>query len=78
METSEIKINIVEASSELANIKLFDYYRQNNSSISIDEIEDLVLVLNEDEIVTYTEHAQDQFNILYDLYYDLLENLAIK
>ena len=76
--TDIIKINIVQCSTELANIRLFQKYKQNNQSLSIDEIEDLVLKLDEDDTVTYTEDAQAEFNILYDQYYELLENLAIK
>ena len=76
--TNEIKINILEVSSTLANTKLFEYYKRNNYSLSQDELEDLILVEDEEGVLVYTEDAQDLFNNFYDEYYSILENLEIK
>ena len=76
--TNEIKINILEVSSTLANTKLFEYYKRNNYSLSQDELENLILIEDEEGVLVYTEDAQDFFNNFYDEYYSILENLEIK
>ena len=73
IENSEIKINIREVCSELAELHLIREHRDINTD---EELEKLIWI-EKDNVITYTEYAQDQFNILYDLYYDLLEKLKL-
>jgi hypothetical protein len=62
-----VKINIVELASELADLDL-----ENNWMDSIK-----VWVEDENEDLVYTEEAQDIFNDLYDKYYGLIDRLKI-
>ena len=60
-----IKINIIEVASELAEKEMIKYFS-----------DDLELYSDEDEYcIVYTDEAQDLFNTLYDKYFDLLYNL---
>jgi hypothetical protein len=59
-----ITINKLELASELANTKLEKEY---SDSIQI-------YVEEEDGITTYTEEAQDIFNLYYDEYLSLIES----
>ena len=77
MNTDIIKINISEVASELAELHLIRDYTELNKNKTEDEIEAMIWVEDEGEVLIYTEHAQNHFNILYDLYYSLLENLAL-
>lgn len=64
----DIKINILEVASELADRDLqieFDF--------------DESLIYHDDgEVCIYTDEAQDMFNDLYDYYYDFLLSFADK
>jgi hypothetical protein len=62
-----VKINIVELASELADLDL-----ENNWMDSIK-----VWIEDENEDLVYTEEAQDIFNDLYDKYYGLIDRLKI-
>jgi hypothetical protein len=62
-----VKINIVELASELADLDL-----ENNWMDSIK-----VWVEDENEDLVYTEEAQDIFNDLYDKYYGLIDRNKI-
>jgi hypothetical protein len=62
-----VKINIVELASELADLDL-----ENNWMDSIK-----VWVEDENEDLVYTEEAQDIFNDLYDKYYGLIDRIKI-
>jgi hypothetical protein len=62
-----VKINIVELASELADLDL-----ENNWMDSIK-----VWVEDENEDLVYTEEAQNIFNDLYDKYYGLIDRLKI-
>jgi hypothetical protein len=60
-----IKINIIEVASELAEKEMIKYFS-----------DDLELYSDEDEYcIVYTDEAQELFNQLYDKYFDLLYNL---
>lgn len=61
-----IKINILEVASELANREVEKYF-----NFDAEKIYEWV----SDDESRYTEQAQDIFNDLYDVYYDLLLNL---
>ena len=61
-----IKINILEVASELADRDL---------QIEFDFDESLIY---HDNGETYTDEAQDMFNDLYDYYYDFLHQFADK
>jgi hypothetical protein len=67
----DIKINIVEAASELADRDLVISYGDGGGKNIFPNgiLKDL-----EDEI-SYTEEAQDYFNERYDFWYDFLWNL---
>ena len=62
-----IKINIIEVASELADIKVQEFFQYVDEEIFKSD-------LNE---ITYTEDAQDLFNDYYDEYLTLLTNLQI-
>jgi hypothetical protein len=60
-----IKINIIEVASELAEKEMIKYFS-----------DDLELYSDEDEYcIVYTDEAQELFDQLYDKYFDLLYNL---
>jgi hypothetical protein len=61
----DITINIIEVASELAHKKLVNNWKES-IQIYVDET---------DEIIIYTDEAQDIFNDYYDDYYDFLLNL---
>ena len=60
-----LKINIVEAASELAERDVKKEYK---------ETEHLIYVFDEEGNSTYTEEAQEFFNDSYDEYFDILLN----
>ena len=66
-----ITINILEVASELAHEKLikysddlteYDYRNEFPNGVEVEEY----------DIITYTEEAQEVFNQFYDEYYDFL------
>jgi hypothetical protein len=60
-----IKINVIEVASELAEKEMIKYFS-----------DDLELYSDEDEYcIVYTDEAQELFDQLYDKYFDLLYNL---
>lgn len=62
----EVKLNILELSSELAEMELIKFWDYRDGEI-----------LEEDEHETrYTETAQNIFNDLYDKYYFIILNLS--
>jgi len=77
MNTDEIKVNILQVASELAELDLIAEFNNTYKEKNEKEIDDLIWI-EEDEILIYTEKAQDKFNEYYDFYYSFLENLAIK
>jgi hypothetical protein len=64
-----ITIDLVEAASELAFLELENLYSNEFELYVTDE---------EDEIIQYTDQAQDIFDELYDKYYTILNELKIK
>lgn len=64
-----ITIDLVEAASELASLELENLYSNEFELYVTDE---------EDEIIQYTDQAQDIFDELYDKYYTILNELKIK
>jgi hypothetical protein len=65
----KITIDLVEAASELASLELENLYSNEFELYVTDE---------EDEIIQYTDQAQDIFDELYDKYYTILNELKIK
>ena len=63
-----VKINIVELASELADLELQDNWMSSIKIYSEDE----------DGNLSYTEEAQNVFNDLYDKYYSLIDYYSIK
>ena len=64
-----ITIDLLEAASELASLELENLYSNEFELYVTDE---------EDEIIQYTDQAQDIFDELYDKYYTILNELKIK
>lgn len=62
----EIKINLLEVASELANNELIKRYGEDD------------IYLEAGEVITYKDAFQEQFNELYDYYYNLILKLQIK
>lgn len=64
----EIKIDLLEAASELAHEVVCAKFEDDDNAIYENTT---------DTITVYTEEAQDLFNEWYDHYYDLLNNLSL-
>ncbi len=64
-----VTINIVELASELADKEVSHYFKYSN--IDVYEIDD------NDEGTKYSEEAQAIFDIFYDKYYSMIDNLKI-
>ncbi len=62
MENSIVSINILELASELAE----ETMERNRKTGEVNTVED------EHGCIVYTDEAQDIFNELYDVYYDLI------
>lgn len=60
----EKTINILELSSELADLKVRELIGEESK-----------IYVENDGIITYTDVAQDLFNQWYDFYYDIIDNL---
>jgi hypothetical protein len=67
MNEHEIKINAVELASELASAELRRDWDYRDGELEVEE----------DGETRYTEEAQDVFNELYDLYYQLILNCKV-
>lgn len=63
-----VKINIVELASELADLELAKHFEY--SSICVWQEDD-------NECLVYTEEAQEIFNDLYDKFYSLIDRLKV-
>lgn len=64
----EIKIDLLEAASELAHEVVCAKFEDDDNAIYENTT---------DVITVYTEEAQDLFNEWYDHYYDLLNNISL-
>lgn len=62
-----VKINIVELASELADLEM----EQNRNTGEVNTVED------ENGCIVYTEEAQEVFNDLYDKFYSLIDRLKV-
>jgi len=67
----DIKINLVEIASELANDRMFE--ELTNEHLSESDIYKL-----DSDIVEYTDYAQRVFNSWYDYYYNFVNIYKIK
>lgn len=63
----EIKINLLEAASELAHEVVCAKFEDDDNLIHMEDADGIY----------YTEEAQDLFNEWYDHYYDLLLNIKL-
>lgn len=70
----EIKINLVEVASELADDMIRNLFRTAGYSES--EIDDRILVDNGSYLILKEEY-QDEFNTWYDMFYNKIESLKI-
>lgn len=70
----EVKVNVIEVASELADAKLREYENRPDMAGLFPKG---IYIETEDE-VTYTDEAQDVFNTLYDSYFDFILDLEIK
>lgn len=68
---SNVTVNIVELSSELAHEATCTSF-----GVNVGEDSPIIFVENEDEGTRYTEEAQNVFNAYYDFYYSKIENLS--
>jgi hypothetical protein len=80
----EIRIDLLEASAELADLAV---KREVCGREDIEEhTEDWDKIYeyvpssmeDEDDIIVYTDKAQERFNVIYDYYFDMLDNLKIE
>jgi hypothetical protein len=70
----EIKINLLEAASELALQRMYEPFEK--AGYTYDEFIGKVMLEGID-ILTYKPAYQEEFNKLYDIYYDSLAKLKI-
>ena len=70
MDENIIQINLVEVASEIAALELAKKY-------AVVGDEDLLLEEVEEGVLTYKEEYQDEFNALYDYYYNFLTAFKI-
>ena len=68
-----IAINILELAFELADRKLIDIQKESNFTYFPNGI----VKEDENEIVIYTEEAQESFNHWYDYFYSIIEKYKI-
>ena len=75
----EIRINILEVASELADLAVRRELCDNESLEEGDGDWEKVYEHTEDGLSTcYTDKAQERFNVIYDYYFDMLDNLKIE
>lgn len=67
----KIKINVLELASELADLAVRREICDNESIEEEDGQWELIYIKN-GNVINYTEKAQDNFNILYDYYYNTI------
>lgn len=68
---SNVTVNIVELSSELAHEATCISF-----GVNVGEDSPIIFVEDEDGGTRYTEEAQNVFNVYYDFYYSKIENLS--
>lgn len=68
---SNVTVNIVELSSELAHEATCTIF-----GVNVGEDSPIIFVEDEDGGTRYTEKAQNVFNVYYDFYYSKIENLS--
>lgn len=73
----EVKINIVEAASELADERVKENFRKaciivTKYNPSPEQLEELVYQEDENGDIVYKPEAQEVFNNYYDVFYDML------
>jgi hypothetical protein len=75
----EIRINILEAASELADLAVKRELCVREDIEEDTEDWNKIYEYTEDGLSTcYTEKAQERFNVIYDYYFDMLDNLKIE
>ena len=70
----EIKINLLEVASELAELRMYEPFEK--AGYTYDEFISKIMLEGID-ILTYKSEYQDEFNKLYDSYYNIIANLRI-
>ena len=66
----DIKVNLVELASELANDRTFE-------DLTSEYMGEAEIYKTDSDIVEYTEYAQNVFNDWYDYYYDFISKYKI-
>ncbi len=66
----DIKINLVEIASELANDRTFE-------ELSSEYMGEVDIYKSDSDVVEYTEYAQKVFDNWYDYYYDFINKYKI-
>lgn len=76
----EVTVNILELASELADIEVNKiFHNKYSSELNKEEIDQLIHAYDEDsDCVVYTPEAQDIFNQVYDDFFEVISNIAIK
>lgn len=76
----EVTVNILELASELADIEVNKIFHNKYSpELNKEEIDQLIHAYDEDsDCVVYTPEAQDIFNQVYDDFFEVISNIAIK
>lgn len=73
----DIHINVLELASELANNKIIKFQNDalNNLTEELPFVNGITKKSNNGDI-SYTEEAQNKFNIFYEEYYDIIVKVA--
>lgn len=79
-----IKINIVEVASDLAERELRKIYlskleKERGTPVTSDELDEELFEYDEESDTTYYKtKPQEMFNSLYDEFYDIVENCKVR
>ena len=71
MDENIIKINLVETADKLATLDILDNHGTS------DETELMVQAEDDENTLIWKEDVQDEYNELYDFYYNLLTELEV-
>jgi hypothetical protein len=70
----EIKINLLEVASELAELRMFRPFEM--AGYTYDQFISKVMVENNDTL-TYKQGYQEEFDMWYDFYFNVIQNIKI-
>ena len=70
----EIKINLLEVASELAELRMFEPFEK--AGYTYDQFISKVMV-DDNDALTYKDEYQVEFDEWYDIYFNIIQNLKI-